>query len=73
MDKWILVSPTSMPPWEEEVIITVKDNSGDTAWTYTTTAWWLEDDIWISNNDIVHGDIIAWMPMPKPYREEGEA
>lgn len=34
--------------------------------------WYRDDDEW---GDVVYGDsdILAWMPLPKPYREDGEA
>lgn len=67
---WIPCSKNSMPPWNEEVIVTVMDDSGDTPFEYTCSAWWFQDKIWISDNDIVFGEVIAWMPLPKPYKEE---
>lgn len=66
--RWIPVDE-EMPPWNEEVIITVLDDHGDTPYTYTTAAWWLQDTIWISDNDIVQGEVLAWMSLPKPYKE----
>lgn len=68
--KWIPCGENSMPPWNEEVIVTVMDDSGDTPFEYTCSAWWFQDKIWISDNDIVFGEVVAWMPMPKPYKKE---
>lgn len=31
--------------------------------------WYRSDDEW---GDVVYDDILAWMPLPKPYREDGE-
>ena len=67
--EWIPVSPDSMPSYNEDVIVTVRDDSGDSINYYTKTAWWLSDDTWISDNDLVFGEVTAWKSLPEPYKE----
>ena len=60
-----------LPPDNDYVIVTIRDDSGDNPYTYVTIAQYyrIDRDLWIADNDYVCGDIIAWMPLPKPYRE----
>lgn len=68
--KWTPVSE-GLPKDDEDVIVSVLDDYGDTPWKYTTVAW-LCNGTWISDNDILCGTVIAWMSKPKPYREEDD-
>lgn len=68
---WIPVS-ARLPSDDEHVIVSVLDDHGDTPWKYTTVAW-LCNGVWISNNDILCGTVVAWMPLPQPYKAVGEA
>ena len=60
-----------LPPDNDYVIVTIRDDSGDSPYTYVTIAQYyrIDRDLWIADNDYVCGDIIAWMPLPKPYKE----
>ena len=69
--EWIPCSER-LPSDDEYVIVSVFDDHGDTPWKYTTVAW-LCNGVWISDNDILCGTAVAWMPLPKPYREDGKA
>lgn len=69
-DSWIPCSKR-LPSDDESVIVSVLDDRGDTPWKYTTVAW-RYNGVWISDNDILCGTAVAWMPLPKPYREESE-
>jgi len=53
--------------YQEEVIVSVCDDSGDIPYYYTTTAWKLGDN-WISNNELLLGTVKGWMPFPEPYK-----
>lgn len=64
---WIPISER-LPNEQESVNVTVVDDHGDNEWRYTTTAWRI-NDIWISDNDLVMGTVVAWAPLPKPYKE----
>ena len=55
-----------LPSGQENVIVTIYDDHGDTPWEYTTNAWHI-DGVWIADNDIVCGSVIAWMPLPQPW------
>lgn len=68
--EWIPCSER-LPSDDEYVIVSVLDDHGDTPWKYTTVAWQC-GGVWISDNDILCGTAIAWMPLPMPYREESE-
>lgn len=68
--QWIPCSER-LPSEVEYVIVSVLDDHGDTPWKYTTVAW-LCNGVWISDNDILCGTAIAWMPLPKPWKGEGD-
>ena len=59
--EWVPVSER-LPSDDEYVIVSVLDDHGDTPWKYTTVAW-LCNGVWISDNDILCGTAIAWMPL----------
>lgn len=63
---WIPVEER-LPSGQENVIVTIYDDHGDTPWEYTTNAWHI-DGVWIADNDIVCGSVVAWMPLPEPYK-----
>ena len=56
-----------LPSGQENVIVTIYDDHSDTPWEYTTNAWHI-DGVWIADNDIVCGSVIAWMPLPQPWK-----
>lgn len=61
-----------LPENDEWVVITVHDEHGDTPFRYTDFGWYLETaKCWIVEAE-QRTDVIAWMPLPEPYREEGE-
>lgn len=62
---WIPISE-GLPHEQELVNVTVVDDHGDNEWRYTATAW-RSYDMWISDNEVVMGTVIAWTPLPKPY------
>ena len=64
--EWIPCSER-LPSEYEYVIVSVLDDHGDTPWEYTTVAW-LCNGVWISDNDILCGTAVAWMPLPTPYK-----
>lgn len=66
--QWIPCSER-LPSRQENVIVTIYDDHGDTPWEYTTNAWHI-DGVWIADNDIVCGSVIAWMPLPEPWKGE---
>ena len=57
-----------LPMNDESVIASVKDEMGDTPFTFTTVAWHY-NGTWVSDNDRIYG-ITAWQPLPEPYEEE---
>ena len=54
-----------MPGENVEVIVSVCDDHGDTPYYYTTHAW-LCNNTWVSDNEILQGEVLAWKPFPKP-------
>lgn len=55
----------ALPRDDEEVIVTCLDDSGDTPYSYTTTAWHYKG-MWVCDN-MRCPFVIAWMPQPKPW------
>lgn len=54
------------------VNVSIHDDSGDTPFDYTSCGWVTTDgEYWIVDNEI-NNHVIAWMPLPKPYRGESE-
>lgn len=67
--QWIPCSER-LPIGQEEVIISCHDDSGDTPYDYTTCGWVTNDgEYWIADNEI-NSHVVAWMPLPKPYKVE---
>lgn len=62
---WIPISER-LPNDQELVNVTVVDDHGDNEWRYTTAAW-RSYDMWIFDNELVMGTVVAWAPLPKPY------
>lgn len=63
--EWIPVSER-LPEVDVEVITT-------TDWSDVLIAWLNKDGAWETEEFILTNDeILAWMPLPEPYREDGE-
>ena len=68
--KWIPVSDDHLPKNDDFVIITIKDESGDYPYIYSDFGWYLDKaDCWIVDAQ-QRTDVIAWMPLPKPYEPQ---
>ena len=68
---WIPCS-TELPKDGEEVIVSIHDDSGDYAYDYTSSGWYAAaGEFWVVDNE-VNMRVVAWMPLPKPYREGGQ-
>ena len=66
--RWIPCSER-LPKYEEEVIVSVRDDSGDTTFDYSSCGWYAcAGDFWIVDNEPNYY-VIAWMPLPEPYAE----
>lgn len=64
--KWISVEE-KLPKDEENVLVTIKDNSADSPIYYTSVGWYYKG-IWVVENEVSH-QVIAWMPRPEPYKD----
>ena len=69
MDKWIPVSER-LPENGDLQIVTILDEWGDYPFRYSDSGWYLEAaKCWIVGTE-PRTDIIAWMPLPKPYKAQ---
>ena len=67
--RWIPCSER-LPKNDEWKIVTIKDESADRPYTYTDFGWYLEAaDCWIIDAE-QRRDVIAWVPLPSPYKEK---
>lgn len=68
--RWIPCSER-LPNSQTEVIVSCRDDSADIICRYTASGWITTDGkYWIVDNEI-NSYVIAWMPLPEPFREEG--
>ena len=66
-DGWIPCSER-LPKDNDWVIVTILEERGDIPYRYTDFGWYLEvANCWIIDAE-QRTDIIAWMPLPKPYK-----
>ena len=69
MGEWIPVNK-ELPKNDDWVIVTILDESGDTPFRYTDFGWYLEEaNCWIVGAEKWTG-VMAWMPLPTPWRGE---
>lgn len=64
-NNWIPVSER-LPEECIEVLVSVQEIDGS---TYTRTSW-MQDGIWVIKKTPLHPTVIAWMPLPEPYKGE---
>ena len=58
---------TALPKDEEEVIVSIHDDSGDYACDYTSSGWYAAaGEFWVVDNE-ANMRVTAWQPMPKPW------
>lgn len=66
--EWIPCSE-KLPTNDDWVIVSVLDEIGDTSYRYSDFGWYLEAaKCWIVESE-QRTDVVAWMPLPKPYGE----
>ena len=64
--QWIPCSD-ALPKDEEEVIVSIHDDSGDYAYDYTSSGWYAAaGEFWVVDNE-ANMRVVAWMPLPKPW------
>jgi len=65
---WIAVDGKSYPDRFTPVLVTIRDDTRDSPYTYTDVASYTggTDGFWISNNELVCGNVVAWMKFPRP-------
>lgn len=69
--KWVSCK-TKLPDNGNTVLITVRERCLDEEWRYDTDVATWNGERWETFNDWDEGqevEIIAWMPLPKPYKE----
>lgn len=61
-----------LPEDEEEVIVSVRDDSGDNTLDYSSFGWYAcAGDFWVVDNE-ANERVVAWMPLPAAYQEGGK-
>ena len=56
-----------IPPSEETVIVSIKDELADRAYYYTSTGWYYKG-IWVVDNE-VNNQVNGWMDLPEPLKD----
>ena len=70
--QWIPCSTALPKDEEEEVIVSIHDDSGDCALDYSSSGWYAAaGEFWVVDNE-ANMCVTAWMPLPHPYREVRE-
>jgi hypothetical protein len=58
-----------LPEDEEEVIVSVRDDSGDNTFDYSSCGWYAcAGDFWVVDNE-ANERVVAWMPLPEPWKD----
>lgn len=63
--KWVDVD-VKLPPTEETVIVTLYEDNCDNPYYIESTGWYY-NGMWVVDNE-VNGKVVAWIPLPKPWR-----
>ena len=64
-----LNSDNDFPKTGENVIVTIKDESGDNVYYYTDVGWWTGiDNMFMVDNDMCYS-VTHWRNMPEPCEE----
>ena len=67
--KWILCEDR-LPKNDDWEIITILDEHGDTPYRYSDFGWYFDTaKCWIVDAQ-PRTDVIAWMPLPPPYKAD---
>lgn len=65
--KWTPCSE-KLPENDDWVVVTILDEYGDTPFRYTDFGWYFDRaECWIVDAE-QRNNIVAWMPLPKPYK-----
>lgn len=66
---WINVND-KLPNVQENVIVSIHDDLGDTVFDYTSFGWLTPDKkYWIVDNEICNR-VTFWMPLPEPPEDD---
>lgn len=65
--RWI-ETENQLPSNDEIVIVTLYDDSRDYPYFETSLGWHWKG-MWVVDNEICRKEVIAWMPLPKPYKK----
>ena len=69
--RWIPVMER-LPENDDWQIVTIKDESADAPYIYSDFGWYLDvANCWIVDAD-QRRDIVAWIPLPEPWKGEDD-
>ena len=66
-EKWLPIPPNTIreaPPVGELMLVSIRDDFGDTTNYYTSCGWMTSSGDWIVDNEECSG-VYAWKPMPE--------
>ena len=55
------------PPSEKTVIVSIKDDTADRPYYYTSTGWYYKG-IWVVDDE-VNNQVNGWMDLPEPLKD----
>lgn len=56
------------PPSGETVIVSIKDDTADKPYYYSSTGWYFKG-IWVVDNEVCTHQVNGWMDLPEPLKD----
>lgn len=69
-EDWLTMLDCLMPNDEEEILVTIKSSKGGLY--VEKDVCYVDDGYSLDSGNVWIDDVVAWMPLPKPYKAESE-